>query len=113
PAALGEGDGEGCAVWRQLRAWQAEAQRDARLRPALRAALAELQGRFDQDAQEFAAEAAALHARGAGEELARLAGSFMQHAMEELDAVGARLRPGALAGPHRARSLEEEVEALQ
>lgn len=62
---------------------------DARSRPRavgeLRAALAELQGRLDDHAHDFLAEAHALHRDGAGGQLRRLAGSFMHYVVERAD----------------------------
>jgi secernin len=44
-----------------------------------------LQARFDQDAEEFSAEGAALRARDRQADLQRLAGAFIQHVVERLD----------------------------
>ncbi len=82
PAFRGDGAEEnGCGLWRLMR-------RELLDRPPTaeaRAALAELQGRFDQAAGEFAPEAAALKRRGDAEGLRRLAESFMQSNWERFE----------------------------
>lgn len=50
-----------------------------------------LQARFDQETDEFSAEGAALWERGQGADAQRLAGDFMQHTVERLDAALAAL----------------------
>ncbi len=84
PAFRGDGaeDG-GCGLWRLM-------HRQPLDRPPIveaRAALADLQGRFDQTAAEFASEAAALKRRGDGEGLRRLAESFMQSNWERFEDI--------------------------
>jgi dipeptidase len=69
----------------------------------VRDAMARLQARFEQEAEEFAPEAAALKRAGAAAELGRIAGSLMQSHLERFDeAVEALL--GAVAGPLSALS---------
>ena len=71
----------GCALWRLT-------TRDRLERPlgaAARANLADLQARFDQAADEFAPEAAALKRRGDAEGLRRLAESFTQSNWERFE----------------------------
>ena len=74
-------ESDGCALWRRM----TRDRKDRPLTAELRAALAELQGRFDQVAGEFAAEAAALKQRSDGEGLRRLAASFAQHNWERFE----------------------------
>jgi secernin len=62
--------------------------------------LARLQGRFELDVEEFAAEGAALKRRGARDELQRLAGSLMQSHVERFDEVLQGVL--AAAGPRAA-----------
>ncbi len=65
-----------------------------------------LQARFDQEAEELAAEAVALKERGAQAELQRQAGLFMQHNLERFEAVSAGLARGqhlGLKGPRAWR----------
>jgi dipeptidase len=73
---------------------------------------ARLQERFDQGAEEFAAEAADLRRRGAAEELHRLASSFMQRNLEEFEAVfsdrSAGPRSGRFSVPARAGGLPDK-----
>src|SRR5579884_2226264 len=56
---------------------------------------ARLQTVYDQEAAEFASEGAALKARGATAEVERLAGLYMQHAIEQFEAVLAAHRTRA------------------
>ncbi len=58
----------------------------------LRDDFAKLQVRYNQESAEFAAEGAALKAHGAHSELERLAGLYMQHAIEQFEAVLAERR---------------------
>lgn len=55
--------------------------------PLLSETLARLQGRFDQEAEEFAAEQMPLKQSGARDELRHRASRFMQHHLEEFQAV--------------------------
>jgi dipeptidase len=76
---------------------------DPRRAAAVREALARLQARFEQQAEEYVGEAAILRRRGETEELSRLAGSLMQSLVERFEEVAQRLlAPGprrpALAG---------------
>jgi hypothetical protein len=85
PEALqAEGSG-GCGVWRQAWRLEAIAARDAQARAATRAVFPTLQARYDRDAADYLAEAAALHARGDAAGVARLATAFMQHAVERFE----------------------------
>jgi hypothetical protein len=77
PAAfLAEGPG-GSRMWQQMQRLGGACRRER-----IRAGFAGLQERFNQEVREFLAEAAPLKQIGATEELSRLAGSFMQHAVE-------------------------------
>ena len=71
-------EADGCPLWRRL----THERKDRPLTAEMRAALADLQGRFDQTASEFSAEALVLRKRGDEESLRRLAESFMQHNWE-------------------------------
>ena len=66
-----------------------------------------VQARFDQETDEFLAEARALKRRGTLEELQRLATLFMQHNLEEFEKVTAGLEE---AGP--AARLQQQVEPV-
>jgi secernin len=77
PDALIAADGRGCLLWRRLLGWQASARRDARLLAALRAGFAGLQTGFDWRARDFLTEAGALRRRREDNELAHLAGRFL------------------------------------
>jgi hypothetical protein len=66
--------------------------------------LGRLQARFEQDAEEFAAEGAALRRRGEEAELHRQATLFMQHCLERFEEVWAgpgRPRPAGAETPVR------------
>lgn len=56
--------------------------------------LMRLQARFDQEADDFATESAALRRRGELRELQRMAGLLMQHHLEQFEAALATLVPG-------------------
>jgi dipeptidase len=60
-------------------------------RGMVRETLGRLQARLDQDAEEFAAEAASLKQKGAPPEIQRLAGLAMQHSLELLESALASL----------------------
>jgi secernin len=77
---------------------------DASRLDLVRDSMARLEARFEQEAEEFAAEAAALKRQDARAELQRLAGSLMQSHLERFDeAVEALL--GAVGGSVPAVSL--------
>jgi secernin len=67
--------------------------------PRVRDGFAHLQARFDQEAEEFAGEAAALRERGAVDDLRRLAGLLMEHQVEQFENVLERLFAPALRVP--------------
>jgi hypothetical protein len=80
---------------------------DSRCEARAKAALAGLQGQFDQDTSAFSDEAARLKNRGDLTELHRQASFFMQHTLEQfdklieqLDALGARSSARTPAGSH-------------
>jgi dipeptidase len=97
PAALAGGAGGLGVRVRQLAGWVGA---DPERLDLVRDALGRLQGRFDQEAEEFIPEAAALKHEGRGEELYRVAGSLMQSHVERFDeALDALLGAGVtLAG---------------
>jgi hypothetical protein len=68
---------------------------------AARDALARLQARFDQEAEEFAGERAALAQANQHEELRRQADLFLEHCLEQFREVSA----GLLARPRAGRGL--------
>ena len=81
PPAFRASESGDCELWRRV-------TRDRKGRPLTaeaRAALGELQARFDQTANEFTSEAAALKRGGDGEGLRRLAESFTQHNWERFE----------------------------
>lgn len=85
PAFRRDGDEtDGCALGRRMTGVKSA--------PASRTALAALQGRFDQAAGEFAADAAALKRRGDAEGLRRLAASFTQSNWERFEEIWEGLR---------------------
>lgn len=65
--------------------------------PEAREQLTRLQADFDQEAEEFSAEGAALKRRGESTELHHLAGIFMQHTLEQFDKTLATLEVGRCA----------------
>ena len=72
---------DGCDLWRRM----TRDRGDRPLTAEARAALADLQGRFDQVAGEFTSEAIALERRGDAEGLRRSAESFTQHNWERFE----------------------------
>jgi secernin len=72
-------------------------ERNPGRRASVREAFAQLQARFDQEAEEWSAEAAALKQLGARADLQRQATLFMQHNLESFEEV--------LADSMRTRSL--------
>jgi hypothetical protein len=81
-AFLAEGR-DGCLAWRMSLQLAAEAGRATARAAALAEGLLALQEKFDQHARELLAEAAALQQRGDLAALHRLAGSLMQHNLEQ------------------------------
>ncbi len=103
PPAFHDTSDGGCALWRRL--MQLAGRRgDA----ALREGLAELQLRFDHQAKETLAEAAALKKQGDADGVQRLLWSFMQASVERFEEFWsakveqAANRPVPLRGPTRA-----------
>jgi hypothetical protein len=82
PAALAGAPGGLGGRVRQLAEWIGA---DAERLDLVRDALGRLQGRFDQEAEEFVPEAAALKQDSRREELFRVAGSLMQSHVERFD----------------------------
>jgi hypothetical protein len=91
PRVFADDNGNGSPLWRQLDRWQTIGRKDAGLRKAVQNGLAQLQKRFDQNAQEFMAESVDLANRGQCEGLPRLASSFMQHNLEHFEEFAATL----------------------
>jgi secernin len=87
PAALGPGSDESLAEspGRRFRRSHEELRIQVGQREVARDTLSRLQARFDQEAEEFAAEGATLKKRGALAELQRLAAIFMQHNLERFE----------------------------
>jgi secernin len=88
------------AFWWRLRGAAAAPGEDAKRRDLL----ARLQERFDQDADEFAAEGATLRSRGEHVELQRQATLFLQHCLERFEEAWSGLgrpRPAGADVPAR------------
>jgi dipeptidase len=85
----GEVDTDG--VWRRLGQVNAVARLGRPQRAEVRQALTSLQSTLDQEAEEFASEAATLSGPDGHEGLRRLAGSFMQHNLERFEECWAEL----------------------
>jgi dipeptidase len=79
------------SVWQRVSRLRSRANRDSGTREVMRESLLRLQARLDQEADEFAAEAAGLHRSGASSDLHRQAGLFMQHVLELFEEVAAGL----------------------
>jgi secernin len=115
PEELTDADGTGSLVWRRLARWHADAQRDGprlETQAALRAGLASLQERLDEDAHAFALEANALHRQGEQEQLAQRSAAFLRRNLERFEELGQYAGSGVLSPPHRPRTREEEYAAL-
>jgi secernin len=95
--------GGGCTLWRRLTRLADAAPRDPHLAAAAREALAGLQIRFNRDAADALGELAAT----AGPERQRLAGTFMQHAVERFDEAWAELSGEAARTADLPRRAEE------
>jgi dipeptidase len=89
PPALERGAAEPVAdsFWWQVRLLNEQLHRDPERWAAARAGFGRLQARFDQETDEFLTEAQALTERGAGAEVPRLAAIFMQHNLEQFEAL--------------------------
>jgi secernin len=82
--------------WRRMSRLSDQLERNPERRELVRDSFARLQARFDQEAEEFNAEGAALKQRGAHSDLHRLATLFMQYNLERFETVLAdalRTRP--------------------
>jgi hypothetical protein len=98
---------DGSPFWVRLKRLAEHLRRNGSRAAAARERLAELQGRFEQETEEFQAEAAAWKAQGATDDLQRQAGLFMQHNLEQLEEAVADLlsvRPLTGAGAPSARA---------
>jgi hypothetical protein len=89
PAAFGRSSAEPTrdSAWWRLRDVAAFLAVHPGRRDLAREALGRLQARFDQEAEEFAAEGAALRERGAHAELQRQATLFLEHCLERFEEV--------------------------
>lgn len=83
--------------WRRVCRLGEQSERDPEWSTLVRDSFARLQARFDQEAEEFNAEGAALKQRGEQAELQRQATLFMQYNLERFE--------GVLADSLRSRSL--------
>lgn len=77
------------SLWWQTAQLDEQLERDAEQWALARDAFIRLQARFDQEAEEFAAEGKSLKTRGEIEELQRQAALFMEHNLEEFEKVAA------------------------
>jgi secernin len=77
----------GESVWTRLSRLSARLERAPEQRVIVRDSFARLQARYDQEAEEFNAEGAALQQRGALNDLQRQATLFMQYNWERFDGV--------------------------
>jgi secernin len=89
PALLGFAGTESSSdsLWRRAHLLGEQLRRDPQTAARTRDRLARLQARFDQDAEEFAAEGAALKQRAPPADWQRQAGLFMQYQVERLEEV--------------------------
>ncbi len=87
------------SLWRQAQRLAESVAADPGRLDFVRDALARLQARMEQEADEFAPEAAALKQRGALPELSRQAGSLMQHHLERFDEVAETLLAEEFSAP--------------
>jgi hypothetical protein len=99
PAAFGQAGHKpgGEVIGRRLSQLSAQLERNPGRRAQMREAFVHLQACFDQEAEEWSAEGAALKQRGALADLQRQATFFMQHNVERFEEV--------LADAQRMRSL--------
>jgi secernin len=91
PFTAGGPEGSADSLWWRLHRLHAQLRGDADQWAAAHDGLARLQARFDQDAADFAAEAAGLRERGDLDSLSRLATTFMQHTVERFETLVATL----------------------
>jgi dipeptidase len=82
-------------LWTRSQHLDQQLRSDSDRRGPVREILARLQNRLDQDAEEFAAEGAALKQKGALQELQRLSGLAMQHSLELYESALSSLPWGA------------------
>jgi dipeptidase len=86
PAAFGRSED---GTWGRLREVARFLARHPERRDLARETMGRLQARFDQEAEEFTAEGAALARQGAHAEVQRLATLFMEHCLERFEEVWA------------------------
>jgi secernin len=87
PFTQGNSETDAESVWWRMRRLNDQFQRDPQRTTQARASFNLLQARFDQEADEFAAEGAVLREKSSPPELQRLAGNFMQHHLEQFESV--------------------------
>jgi secernin len=91
PEALSRNSAPGSLWWR-MQATVNAMREDGAHRARLRSSFAQVQARFDQEAEEFRIEAVALKRNGEQDVLRRQAGLFMQGHVEQLEAEFQRLQ---------------------
>jgi dipeptidase len=84
-SAVQQPDGDN--LWSRMLRLDEQLEHDPERRALSRDSFARLQARFDQEAEEFTAEALALKQRGALTELQRQATLFMEHNLERYEGV--------------------------
>jgi secernin len=102
-AFLAEGPDGSCLSWAMTLRLAAVVNRTPDRAAALREGMQSLQEQFDQHAREFLAEASGLQQRGEQASLHRLAGSLMQHHLEQWEDLCEEICPTewrAFRGPH-------------
>jgi hypothetical protein len=115
-SALVDDGGRGCRMWQQLVRWQNACRQDPHQRAAVRAGLAGLQERLDQNTRDFVEEVSVLRRGGELAAMTRLANSFLEHNLERFEELSVQLDrqdPHALPSPHRRWSEEAEPSSLQ
>jgi secernin len=85
PEAFTAGEGGAVRLWARTCQLQAALEARDEMADAFRDHLGRLQARFDQEAEEFAAEGAALKQQGDSKRLQRQASLFMDHCLERYE----------------------------
>jgi secernin len=78
-------DPVGTSLWWRIHRLGEQCRHDSRRRALARDGFTRLQATFEQEAEEFVAEAAQLRARSGPSELRRQAGLFMEHTVEQFE----------------------------
>jgi secernin len=102
PAAL-TADSTTGSLRARVQEWHRQLGKHPEIRDLARESLGRLQGRFDQEAEDFAAEAAALCRQGLSDDLQRFSTLFMQHCVERFEEVTEGVLRGIARAP-RART---------